>query len=91
MSDLTSVVFDADVVAAVEAARTEEIPLPNPGEEGYDPLVTRASILRPADPLDYVAAINQNLDKFQGLAKKDVTVDAVAAVLEAAEAVDAAA
>lgn len=85
MSDLTAVVFDPDVLADVTAARTKELSLPAPGEEGYDALVTSAAIIRPADSLDYVAAINQHLDKFDGLAKKDVTVDAVAAVLEAAE------
>lgn len=83
MSDaLHAAVFDPDVQAAVDEAVTlEHVELPAPHEDGHDPLLSNARIVRDPEPADYVAAIHERIDNFDGLDTGDVTEAAVAAVL----------
>lgn len=79
---LTAAVFDPDVQAAVdEAVVLEHIELPTPDQDGHNPLLSNARIVRDPVPADYVAAISDRIDNFDGLAVIDVTEAAVAAVL----------
>lgn len=77
-TDISTAVFDEDVQAAVAAACVVET------LEPASPMSGEVTISRPAEPIDYASAISANIDKFGGIRKSDVTVDAVAAVLEAA-------
>lgn len=68
---------DEDVRATVEEATLEHVE-PAPAD---NPLVSDTRVYRSAEPADYVAAIHEHIDKFDGLDTGDVTEAAVAAVL----------
>lgn len=68
---------DEDVRAHVDEATLEHV---EPAPEG-NPLVSDTRVNRAAEPADYVAAIHEHIDKFDGLNTGDVTEAAVAAVL----------
>lgn len=82
MSDvLAAAVFDPDVIASVlEATVLEryEQPLDDPFR---DPHVSNVCLVRDPEPADYVAAVHEHIDKFDGLETHDVDEAAVAAVL----------